>query len=271
VRSSLKRAVREAEDLVVFGARDLGYIVRWPLVGHLTKLDPARYARPAARREPDVVLLPGVYETWQFLRPIADVLFARGHVVHAVTSMGHNSGTVEDMASRVAAFLEEKDLRGVVLVAHSKGGLIGKYVMGHTRAAGRVREMVTINSPFSGSFFGHVIPMRAVRHFHPRHPTLSLLNESVEVNPHITSIVSRYDPLVRAHEAMGDANTVELDAVGHFTVMRDPRVIEAIVAVVERDVPPDDDEHPGDAAAQARAAAQRVGAGGAVSAPRPAA
>jgi predicted alpha/beta hydrolase family esterase len=239
VRRSLKRAAREVEDLVVFGARDLGYIIRWPLVGHLTKADPARYAHPAHRREPDVVLLPGVYETWQFLRPIADVLFARGHVVHAVTAMGHNSGTVEDMATRVAAYLEEKDLHDVVFVAHSKGGLIGKYVMGHTRAARRVREMVTVNSPFSGSFFGHVIPMRAVRHFHPRHPTLSLLNESVQVNRRITSIVSRYDPLVRTHEAMGDASTVDLDAVGHFTVMNDPRVHRAIIAVVEREVGPE--------------------------------
>lgn len=240
MRSSVKRAAREVHDLVSYGARDVGYMIRWPLVGHLTKADPARYTRPRHPRSPTVVLIPGVYETWQFLRPIAEMLYAHGHPVHAVASMGHNSGTVEDMATRVAAYLEEQDLHDVVLVAHSKGGLIGKYVMGHTRAAHRVRELVTVNSPFSGSFLGHVIPMRAVRHFHPRHPTLSLLNESVDVNARITSIVSRYDPLVRRHEWTGEASIVPLDAVGHFTVLNDPRVHEAILAVVERDVTPDD-------------------------------
>lgn len=231
---------RPVRDLVVFGARDLGYILRWPVVGHLTKADPARYAHPDPRRSPDVVLLPGVYETWQFMRPIADALYARGHAVHAVTTLGHNSGAVEEMGERAAAFLEDHGLDDVVVVAHSKGGLVGKYVMGHTRAGSRVREMVTINAPFSGSAFGHVIPMRAVRHFHPRHPTISMLNENLDVNSRITSICSRYDPLIRTHETMVGATAVDLDAVGHFTVMRDPRVIEQVIAVVERESAPAD-------------------------------
>lgn len=201
-------------------------------MGHLTKAEATRYANPPHPREPHVVLLPGVYETWQFLRPIAEALYARGYPVHAVAEMGHNSGPVHEMAARVARFLEENDLRGVVLVAHSKGGLIGKYVMGHTRAGERVREMVSVNSPYSGSAFAHVIPVRTVRHFHPRHPTLSMLNESAEVNSRITSICSRYDPLINTHEGMSTATNVPLDAVGHFRILKDPRVLETILEVV---------------------------------------
>lgn len=224
-------------DLVTFGTRDLGYILRWPVVGHLRRADPERYTNPSNRRAPDVVLLPGVYETWQFMRPIADALFARGHAVHAVTTLGHNSGAIDEMGVRAAAFLEEHDLEDVVVVAHSKGGLIGKYLMANTRAGRRVREMVTVNAPFSGSVFGHVIPMRAVRHFRPRHPTISMLNENLDVNRRITSICSRFDPLIRTHDELVGATAVDLDAVGHFTVMTDPRVIEAIIEVVERETP----------------------------------
>ena len=37
-----------------------------------------------------VLLLPGVYETWQFLRPIADRLNALGHPIHTVRELGYN-------------------------------------------------------------------------------------------------------------------------------------------------------------------------------------
>ncbi len=233
----MRRAGHAAGDLVTFGARDLWYVLRWPAVGRLARVDPARYRHPSPRRNPDVVLLPGVYETWQFLRPVADHLFAHGHRVHTVAAMGNNSGPIERMAWRVATYLDEHDLRDVVLVAHSKGGLIGKYVMAHTEAGSRVRAMVAVNSPFGGSHLAHVIPMRAVRHFHHRHPTLALLRENEAVNRRITTIVSRYDPLVRNHEATGGATVVPLDAIGHFIVMTDPRVLATILSVVEGEDP----------------------------------
>lgn len=229
----MRRAGQAAGDLVAFGVRDLWYILRWPAVGRLGRVDPARYRDPRPRTSPDVVLLPGVYETWHFLRPVADHLFAHGHRVHTVASMGNNHGPVEVMAARVSEYLDAHDLHDVVLVAHSKGGLIGKYLIGHTSAGRRVRAMVAVNSPFGGSHLAHVIPMRAVRHFHHRHPTLSLLEDSDEVNHRITSIVSRYDPLVRDHEATPGATNLPLDAIGHFIVMTDPRVLAAVLAVVE--------------------------------------
>ena len=249
MKKALGRAAREVTNLVDFGVNDLAYIIRWPLMGHLTKAEAARYANPPHPREPHVVLLPGVYETWQFLRPIAKMLHDQGYPVHAVAEMGHNSGPVHEMAARVARYLEENDLRGVVFVAHSKGGLIGKYVMGHTRAGERVRQMVSVNSPYSGSAFAHVIPMRTVRHFHPRHPTLSMLNESAEVNSRIVSICSKYDPLINPHEYMDAATNVPLDAIGHFRILKDPRVFETILAVVSGSYRADDAAAPVSASA----------------------
>ncbi len=49
---------------------------------------PASYAAGSAR---PVVLVPGVYERWQFLRPIADALAARGHPVHVIPELGINT------------------------------------------------------------------------------------------------------------------------------------------------------------------------------------
>ena len=45
------------------------------------------------------MILPGVYETWQFLRPIADELNRRGHPVHVMHSMGINRDAIPVTAS----------------------------------------------------------------------------------------------------------------------------------------------------------------------------
>ena len=51
--------------------------------------------RPAYARgsERAVVILPGVYETWHFLRPIADELNRRGHPVHVMHAHGLQPGS----------------------------------------------------------------------------------------------------------------------------------------------------------------------------------
>jgi triacylglycerol lipase len=37
-----------------------------------------------------VLLLPGVYEPWTFLRPLAERIHAAGHPVHVVRALGRN-------------------------------------------------------------------------------------------------------------------------------------------------------------------------------------
>ncbi|WP_414172485.1 esterase/lipase family protein [Clavibacter tessellarius] len=113
-------------------------------------------------------MLPGVYERWQFMLPIIRRLHARGHGVHVVGALGANVGRVAEMARRARAHLEAADLRDVVVVAHSKGGLIGKHLMAFDDPDRRIRSMVAINAPFGGSSYARFIPIRSIRDFSPR-------------------------------------------------------------------------------------------------------
>ena len=79
----------------------------------------------------EIVLLPGVYEHWTFLRPLGDALAAAGHRVHVVHGLGVNRRSIPDTADRLVQILSETPSPpcGRVLVAHSKGGLIGKLAL----------------------------------------------------------------------------------------------------------------------------------------------
>jgi pimeloyl-ACP methyl ester carboxylesterase len=128
---------------------DYAYAAARQVAGLLSRTTPDAYTRPSPARGPAVLLLPGVWESWRFLEPLARALHDRGHPVHVVAPFGLNRQGVPHMADLAAAHVLEADLRDVVVVAHSKGGLIGKSLMGRADVGDRVLGMVAINTPFS--------------------------------------------------------------------------------------------------------------------------
>ncbi|MFB0833442.1 esterase/lipase family protein [Arthrobacter halodurans] len=209
---------------------DYLYVAHWQVHAFLF---PAAHHHFLAGTKPGaapVVLIPGVYETWQFLRPIAERLHNSGHPVHVIEGLGHNQGTVPAMARVMARYLEENDLRGVVIVAHSKGGLIGKYVMSASDRAWRVSRMTAINTPFSGSFFARFAPLRSVRDFSPGDAELLKLARNPKANHRIVSLYSVFDPHIPGGSYLEGAVNIELPTMGHFRPVGDPRLL----ATVER-------------------------------------
>lgn len=180
-----------------------------------------------------LVLLPGIYETWRFLEPLARVLHDRGHPVHVVTELGDNRRPIAEAAGRVAALLIERGLDDVVLVAHSKGGLIGKHVMAFDPAGDRVRAMVAVATPFGGSRYSSLMPTPSLRAFRSGDATMRALTAAAEANARITSVYGAFDPHIPEGSELAGARNVRLDSGGHFRVLADPRVIAEVVRVAE--------------------------------------
>ncbi len=180
-----------------------------------------------------LVLLPGIYETWRFLEPLAHALHARGHPVHVVTGLGSNRRPIVESAGRVAELLVDRDLDDVVLVAHSKGGLIGKQVMAFEPAGARVRAMVAVATPFGGSRYSRLMPTPSLRAFRSGDATMRALGASAAVNARIVSVYGAFDPHIPEGSELAGARNVRLEGGGHFRVLADPRVIAEVIRAAE--------------------------------------
>jgi alpha-beta hydrolase superfamily lysophospholipase len=191
---------------------------------------PERYAE--GDREP-VLLLAGVYETWQFLRPIADRLNRRGHPVYLLPEIGYNRAPIVPTAAMVERFILDRDLSRIVVIGHSKGGLIGKQLMMTDAVADRIDRMVAINSPFSGSRFARLAPGRTLRAFSPTDRTLRMLADNLEANSRITSIFSTLDPVIPEGSRLDDATNIELPVTGHFRPLGQRVLLEAVDRAVD--------------------------------------
>ncbi|MFC8921649.1 esterase/lipase family protein [Cellulosimicrobium sp. NPDC057127] len=180
-----------------------------------------------------VVLLPGVYETWQFLAPAARALADAGHPVHVVPGLGYNRRPVAQGAELAARFLARSGLDGAVLVAHSKGGLIGKTVM-LSPAGAHVAGMVAVATPFRGSRYAQYLLGRTLRSFAPTNAALLALAAERAVDARITAVYPRFDPHIPETGRLEGATNVELPLSGHFRPLGDPSLVEVVVREVGR-------------------------------------
>lgn len=176
-----------------------------------------------------VLLVPGVWEPWYFLRGIGRRLNAAGHPVHVVRAIGYNRASVAEVAALASAYLDEHALEHVVVVAHSKGGLVGKRLLAHPR----VDRLIAIATPFSGSAYANYLPGRTLAEFRPTNAALLALAGDVASNARVVSVYPRFDPHIPAGSALEGAVNIEIPTTGHFRILGDERVLRAVEAALE--------------------------------------
>jgi pimeloyl-ACP methyl ester carboxylesterase len=219
---------------------------------------------------PEIVLLPGVYEHWTFLRPLGNALNAAGYRVRVVHGLGANRRGIAETAERLARALERTPPPGAgrVLVAHSKGGLIGKQLLVSSGAAAAaavaaareasagestagestadpamaaaaasgpsdaaplgVLGLVTVCTPFSGSRYAALLVDPSIRAFLPSDETIVMLGRDTSVNGRIVSIFGRYDLHIPDGSMLEGATNVRVPVVGHFRILGAPETWRAV-------------------------------------------
>jgi pimeloyl-ACP methyl ester carboxylesterase len=205
--------------------QDYAYAARCQVEGVLSRVQPGSFHQ--GTRNP-VVIIPGVYENWQFMLPLIQRIHDAGHPVHVVTVLQRTKLEIPAAARLVAQHIEEAGLRDAAIVAHSKGGLIGKYAMLMMDPEHRISRMITVCTPFSGSSYARYMLLPSLRMFSPRNAlTLELAREEA-INSRITSIYGPFDPHIPEGSVLPGATNIALPTAGHFRILGDPETARII-------------------------------------------
>jgi hypothetical protein len=190
---------------------------------------PERY-RHGDPLKPTVLLLPGVYETWNFLRVIADALNEDGYRIAAIGGLGYNLLPIAETATRLTRALRALPVPsgGRVILAHSKGGLIGKYLLRAHGAELGIEKLTAIATPFAGSRRAKYMLDPRLRIFDPADETIVQLGADASVNPRITSIFGTFDAQVPDGSVLSEARNVQVPVHGHFKVLGAPETLAAV-------------------------------------------
>lgn len=238
-------------------AKEFIQLFRGPIVMELYRKPPEHYLGYVLDGKVPVILIPGILNKWGYMKKLGDKISMLGHPVHIIPELGTNLDTIpssaktlhkivlrvvpaahrhiHEHAEALRAYLEKKDIRGAVIVAHSKGGLIGKYFLAHFNTDTRVLGMVAIATPFSGSALAKLIPHRAFKELHNESQVIKDLQQHNGINKKIISVYPSYDTHIWAPEGsyLPGAENIEVPIGGH-SVVDNGQVQEAVIAAVER-------------------------------------
>ena len=213
---------------------DYAFVTYWMLHALSARSRPDELLRPDLAPGSPVLLIPGVFESWRFMQPVAGHLFRSGHPVHVLDKLGYNTGAIPQMAQVVTDYLADRDLRDVTVIAHSKGGLIGKYACADPATLSRVRHLITVNTPFSGSRYAYLFLLPSVRMFTPTSSMIRQLEASSAINGRISSLYSVFDPHIPETGHLRGAENILLGTIGHFRPLGDPATLNIISTIMAR-------------------------------------
>ncbi|MFP5281910.1 MAG: esterase/lipase family protein [Actinomycetes bacterium] len=213
---------------------DYWYVTHWTVRAVLGKGTSDHLLRPPTEPRSPILLIPGVYESWRFMQPLADHLHRAGHPVHVLDQLGYNTGAIPAMADIVSEYVRRLDLKDVTVVAHSKGGLIAKCALADPDTLRRVGRLIALNTPFSGSRYAYLFLLRSVRMFTPTGAVITELRERLSVNHRISSLYSAFDPHIPETSRLEGAENIILPTIGHFRPIGDPTTFRAIDAILAR-------------------------------------
>jgi len=240
---------------------DYGYMFRGAAATVIHREPPKHYLGYVVQGKVPVILVPGILGTWSFMKTLGDKISLQGHPVYVVPELGHNIYSIPSStktlrsivvhvipkrghivpkvahgAQAVRKLIEKENLSGAVLVAHSKGGLIGKYLLAHHNADHRVLGMVAIATPFSGSAMAKLIPHDSFRELHADSEIIHDLERHRAANAQIISIIPEYDNHVWAAQGsfLEGAENIEVPVSGHHKVLFSGKVLKIVLQSIEK-------------------------------------
>ncbi|MCX6498842.1 MAG: alpha/beta hydrolase [Arthrobacter sp.] len=208
-------------------AQDYAYAVGRQLRSAVSRVSPGEFLTGTGR---PVVVIPGVFEDWRFMLPLIRTLHAAGHPVHVVTVLERNRLAVPKAAALIAGYLRDRDLTDTLIVAHSKGGLIGKFAMTSLDPEPRIARMVAVAAPFSGSRYAGFMLLPSLRALSPRNAVTLQLSREQRANERITSIYGLFDPHIPEGSVLPGARNVQLDTGGHFRILAHEVTLRTVLA-----------------------------------------
>ena len=202
----------------------------------ILRVEPRHYLEHIVEAKVPIILIPGIFEKWHFLKYFADALSELGHPIYILNHLGYNRKEISHSAQIVREFIEEKELKNIIILAHSKGGLIGKELLLHHNNDMRVINLIAVASPFRGSKIARGMPVRALRELAPGGHILEKQNIQTGVNQKIISIYGSFDNHIWPGDSshLENAENIQVTIYGHHKILANKKVRKIILDKVEK-------------------------------------
>ncbi|MEK7433701.1 MAG: alpha/beta fold hydrolase [Cyanobacteriota bacterium] len=183
----------------------------------------------ALNKKLPVILVQGYAEpSWYFMYGIYRNLKKSGWDSVYTVNLFPNISDIKEQAKTVANKIEqakkEQGVSKVDYVAHSMGGLIGRYYIQEMNGANSINHFVSVATPHYGTYIAWAGPGDGAKQMRPGSDFLSRLNSGNPIYGGIsyTSIWTKTDEIVIPAEnalLQGSKQMPPISSVGHFLIL----------------------------------------------------
>jgi len=198
---------------------------------------PKHYLGYVIKDKIPVILIPGISVKWGFLKHLGDSISHLGHPVYVISKLKFNLLDIPQSAKLIRETVDENHLKNAIIIGHSKGGIIGKYFLIHENKDNRVKGLIAIGSPFSGSKIVHHLRGIAFKELAPESKTIKDINSNRKANAKIISIMPEFDNHVWSEKKSyldGALLNITFPVKGHHKIVFDQKSIEKIIELIEK-------------------------------------
>lgn len=215
-------------------AVDFGYAAGQQLRCFACPAPPGSF-RPGKPGFPVIVPVPGIYERWDCMLPLLRRLNRMGFAVRPVPSLRRMREPVPVLADRLAQELGSWPARDVVLLCHSKGGLVGRLALHRMRDPHRIRLVIALASPFRGSTTALYVeyPPEARTLRPASRDVVRYVDDRLPFDNRVRSLMPRVDQAIfRRGELPGVPEECLPLLIGHHRILSDARTWVRIVRLL---------------------------------------
>lgn len=212
------------------------FIYHYYLCIHYKKI-PLRYSNNKFNEKNPIILLQGVGDTWAALLNLGDYLLSKGYPVYFVKELGENKLPIPQSSEIVHKFIEQKGLRNIILIGHSKGGLSAKYILAYLNKDKRVLGSVSIATPYQGSILAFLARSASYKELKPSSEIIMKLQTEEKVNAKIISIYPSFDTAVWGKNKSllkGAMENIKIKSFGHIKPIYTKELFGVVTKSIEK-------------------------------------
>ncbi|OGH12121.1 MAG: hypothetical protein A2857_01045 [Candidatus Levybacteria bacterium RIFCSPHIGHO2_01_FULL_36_15] len=212
------------------------YALRGRVSMFIFRTPPKHYLEYTKKSKVSIIIIPGITAGWAYLKKLGDRISLAGHQVYIVPKLGLNLLDIPASAKIVKELIEEKNIKNSIIVAHSKGGLVGKYYLVHYNKNNRVLGMVSVATPYRGSELAKMLPVKSFKELSPGSQVIKDLGKYSKVNRNIISISPVFDNYILSKNGnyLDGADNITVNVKGHNKVVFSKETEKEVLLAIEK-------------------------------------
>ncbi len=175
----------------------------------------------------DVILLQGHNAEWVSLKKIGKAIHKKGYRIHFVEKIGSDMKSVPEATKDVEEYIHKNKLENIIVIGHSKGGIIAISLLKNKEIAPRITRIINIAGPIKGMLASSLIP--SVSDLVPTSEVISHLEDGINKKK-IVNLYPRVDDFVLPNSSLTDDGMInkQIPVIGHVRIVEDKRTIREI-------------------------------------------